>query len=405
MDLPKNLLLLLILLGIPVAAPFVEVQGLHSVAWADDDDDDEDDDDDDARAELIISGLTPDDVDALTRRGFLVTQVAQSDLLAEEVSRVLAPQGLGPTTALREVARLAPEATGARNDLFLRSPVGMYRPQGEPCGETCKPFALTSWTPEFLTCTLPTPIGVVDTGVDLSHPALAGAEIQLETVRRADRRPSDRTHGTGVVSLLVGQPGSRVVGIAPRAKVIAVDVFHRAGSTDATDAFDLIAALDVLAAHGASVINMSLSGPENLLLQRAVARLADRGTTIVAAAGTPSGAGSGYPARYDGVFAVAAVDQSLKASRLSARGDHIALSAPGIGIPVAALGGSSRLASGTSFAAPFVSAAVAITKAQAGGDRHVTIETLRGLAKDLGAPGRDPIFGWGLVQFPPMGGC
>lgn len=417
MNLPKNLLMLF-LLGIPAVAPFVEAQGIHSIAWADDDDDDDnddndddddgdddDDDDDDARTELIISGLTPEDVNALTRRGFLVTQAAQSDLLSEQINRVLAPQGLGPTAALREVSRLAPEATGARNDLFLRSPVGTYQPQGEPCGESCKPFALTSWTPVFLTCALAAPIGVVDTGVDLSHPALAGAEIEIETVRRADRRPSDRAHGTGVVSLFVGQPGSRVVGIAPRAKVIAVDVFHRVGNTDATDAFDLISALDVLAARGARVINMSLSGPENALLRRAVARLADHGMTIVAAAGTPSGTRSGYPARYDGVFAVAAVDQSLKPSRLSARGNHIALSAPGIGIPVAAPGGHSRLASGTSFATPFVSAALAIAKTQAGGDGRVTIETLQSLAKDLGAPGRDPIFGWGLVQFPPMKGC
>ncbi|MCC7253279.1 MAG: S8 family serine peptidase [Hyphomicrobium sp.] len=239
----------------------------------------------------------------------------------------------------------------------------------------------------------------------MSHPILAGAEIELETVRRADRRPSDPAHGTGVVSVLVGRPGSRVVGIAPRAKVIAVDAFHRAGRTDATDAFDLIAALDVLAARGARVINMSLSGPENVLLQRAVARFAERGTTIVAAAGTPSGTGSGYPARYEGVFAVAAIDQSMRPSRLSARGAHIVLSAPGVGIPVAAPGGTSRLASGTSFATPFVSAAVAVAKAQAGGDSAATAATLQALAKDLGAPGRDAVFGWGLVQFPPIGGC
>lgn len=413
MDMPRNILLL-ILLGIPVLAPFVDAQGVHSIAWADDDndddddaaDDEDDDDDDDARAELIISGLTPQGADALTRRGFRVTHATQSGLLADGLARVLAPQGLGPMAALREVSRLAPDAVGARNDLFQRSPVGAYHPQGEPCGESCKPFMLTNWTPIFLTCTLTTPIGVVDTGIDLSHPAFTGADIEIETVRRTDRRPSDRTHGTGVVSLLVGQPGSHVVGIAPRAKVIAIDAFHRVGRTDAADAFDLITALDALAGRGVRVINLSLSGPDNELLQRAVGRLVERGTAIVAAAGTPSsGAVSGYPARYDGVFAVAAVDQSLRPSRLSARGDHIALSAPGIGIPVAAPGGSARLASGTSFATPFVSAAAAINQMQAGGDGRVSIDALQNLATDLGAPGRDPIFGWGLVQFPPISGC
>jgi subtilisin family serine protease len=234
---------------------------------------------------------------------------------------------------------------------------------------------------------------------------LAGADVEVETVRRGDRRASYRAHGTGVVSLFVGQPDSRVMGIAPRAKVIAVDAFHRSGRTDATDVFDLIAALDLLAARGVGVINMSLSGPDNVLLERAVAKLTERGATIVAAAGTPSGARSGYPARYEGVLAVAALDQKLKPSRLSARGAHIALSAPGVGIPVAGEGGSSRLASGTSFAAPFVAAAFAVAKAQAKGDARATVDTLQGLAKDLGAPGRDPIFGWGLVQFPNSGGC
>lgn len=404
-------LLLLVFLGVTALAPLIEMPGTYTAAWADDDDDDDDDngddddDDDDPRAELIISGLTQESAAALTRRGFTVTEMTESDLLAEGVGRVLAPQGLGPAAALREVNRLAPGATGARNDLFLRSPVGTYRPQGEPCGESCKPFVLTGWTPAYLSCVLPAPIGVVDTGVDISHPALAGADVELKTVRRSDRRPSDREHGTGVVSVLVGQPGSRVVGIAPRTKVVAVDAFHRFGRTDATDAFDLIAALDVLADRGVGVINMSLSGPENALLQRAVARLVERGTTIVAAAGTPSGARGGYPARYDGVIAVAAVDQSMKPSRLSARGPHIALSAPGVGIPVAAFGGTSRLASGTSFATPFVSAVVAVIKAKDGGDSIATVEKMQGLAMDLGAPGRDPVFGWGLVQFPEAGGC
>lgn len=91
---------------------------------------------------------------------------------------------------------------------------------------------------------------------------------------------------------------------------------------------------------------------------------------------------------------------------MSARGDHIAFAGPGVGLIVAAPGGGTRSVDGTSFAAPFVTAALAAAAAhdeatQAGGAEQL----LQRKAKDLGAPGRDPIFGWGLVQFPTPANC
>jgi len=411
----QNWLAALLLLTLAMAwtiPPGLETAGFAGPAWADDDDDDNDDDDDRAvrrpratRAELVVAGLSDEQITALTRRGFRVTRSLDSTLLGTGVSRLLGPSGRGPATALREVRRIAPQATAARNDRFVRLPVDRYRPQGEPCDEACPQFALTGWTPSYLSCARTAPIGVVDTRVEREHPALAGAELKLETVRRPDRRPSDAVHGTGVVSLLIGQPGSSITGLVPRATVVAVDAFHRAGGADATDAFDLVAALDVLAAHDVGVVNMSLSGPDNDVLAVAIRRLIARGTLIVAAAGASGGRTGGYPARYEGVVAVAAIDEALKPSRLSARGAHISYAGPGVGIPVAVPGGTSRLASGTSFATPFVSAAAAVARLQDGGGGDTAAARLRTLAKDLGAPGRDPIFGWGLVQFPHVERC
>ncbi len=395
-----------------VAASMFLPTVLLNPAWADDDDgdgDDDDDDDDDRplpRAELVVSGLSDAQTAILERSGFVVVRAVQSELLRDRVTHIFGPRGRTANAALLEVRRIAPNAIAARNDRYVRSRVDRYRPQGEPCGDSCAHFSLTGWTAKFKACPVPVAIGVIDTRVDDTHPALAGAEIEVHTVRRAGHRPSDSAHGTGVVSLLLGQGGAGVVGILPRAKVVAVDPFHRTGSSDATEAFDLIAAFDVLSARNVRVINMSLSGPGNALVEQGIRRLVEQGTTLVAAAGPSSAAGTGYPARYDGVVAVSSVDAALRASRLSARGDHISYAGPGVGIAVAAPDGKSRLATGTSFAAPFVSAAAAIARSRAPGANAATVDDLlRDRARDLGPPGRDPIFGWGLIQFPDLGAC
>jgi subtilisin family serine protease len=64
-------------------------------------------------------------------------------------------------------------------------------------------------------CGVDIPIGVIDTGVDLSHPTLTGAQVAVRTIRSPDRPPSDPDHGTAVVSLLVGRADSEVAGIFP----------------------------------------------------------------------------------------------------------------------------------------------------------------------------------------------
>ena len=100
-------------------------------------------------------------------------------------------------------------------------------------------------------------------------------------------------------------------------------------------------------------------------------------------------------------LAVAAVDRRLKAWARSARGTHIALSAPGVAIWSAEAGGEGRFRDGTSFASPFVAAAVAVLKVQSPRLKPADIaERLRGSAKDLGEAGSDPVFGAGLVQWP-----
>jgi hypothetical protein len=104
------------------------------------------------------------------------------------------------------------------------------------------------------------------------------------------------------------------------------------------------------------------------------------------------------------VIAVASVDSRLRPSRLSARGAHIQFSAPGTGLIVAAANGRVRRVDGTSYATPFVTTAYAVARAQ-GRSTKETTELLARSAKDLGLPGRDAVYGWGVVQFKELPGC
>lgn len=205
--------------------------------------------------------------------------------------------------------------------------------------------------------------------------------------------------------MLVSAHESEVAGLVPGAEILSADAFHANDRDGAADAFDLIAALDWLAGEKVRVINLSLSGPSNALLEKAVKRLREAGHVLVAASGRsdPSGK-TGYPARYADVIAVSAVDLRLRASRLSTRGEHIAFAAPGVGLNVAKPKGGTQRVEGTSFAAPFVSAAAALVAAHQKPGADIR-QMLSAEAKDLGAPGRDPIYGYGLVQYPANPDC
>ncbi len=357
-----------------------------------------------ARVEIVVVGLDAEEQREIERRGFRISAKANSGLLGGEIARVEAPAGQSLRRALRTVRTFAGNVTAEPNDLYRRHVFSRYRAAGQLCGERCEAFALTAWLPSLMQCSVGAAIGVVDTQVDATHQSLVGAKLTTKSLRRADRRPSDPAHGTGVVSLLVGQPGTVVVGIVPTARVLAADAFHRTRQGDTADTYDLITSLDWLADGGVQIINMSLSGPANQALEKAIDATLARGIGVVAAVGRPGEQRTGYPARYDGVLAVSAVDMLLRPSRLSMRGPHVAYAAPGVGLTVAGARGDLARVDGTSFAAPFVTAALAL---QMGRERSTAeaAQSLTATAKDLGAPGRDPVFGWGLVQYANIPDC
>ncbi|QBX36088.1 peptidase S8/S53 subtilisin kexin sedolisin [Paracoccus liaowanqingii] len=385
----------------------------------DDDDDDEDDDDDrPARAEprqaapaplpqrapdeIIVRGLSQADLAQLLSEGF--EQIDRRDLAqGGSLQRLRKPARLSLEDA-RDVVRA--RATAARADFnhYYRTEEAAV-PVADSCpGGLCLARQVIGWQAPSGCGDLPR-IGMVDTGVNAGHETFAGARLQLHSLDPAttSAAPSDALHGTAVAALLVGAPGSRSPGLVPGAELVAVDAFVRAGEDQRSDALTLIAALDWLGAQDLRLINLSLAGPPNDELARQIEALALQDILVVAAAGNLGPrAAPAYPAAYDSVLAVTAVDRRKQVYRRAGRGAHIDLSAPGVEVWTAASIRGARTKTGTSYAAPFATAAAALwLQAEPGLSSADLMARITGSADDLGAPGRDPIFGAGLLTAPP----
>lgn len=355
--------------------------------------------------EIVAVGLSDADVTRFVAIGFTSMGERQIATFGSKITRLRIPARTGTNAAITMVRDTAPSSTVAENVKYGPLSRHVYEAEGATCGDRCEAFELTAWTGDAGRCSAGSRIGVVDTGADLSHTSLAGSKIESRVMRSADRAPSDMLHGTAVLSLLAGKPESNVVGIAHQAQILHADAFHGEGDNARTDVFDLVAAIDWLVSAKVDVLNLSLSGPDNPLLQRAVLAAQNQGIHVVAAAGRPDRSKvTGYPARYDGVIAVGAVDGRLRPSRLSLRGKHVAFAAPGVGLTVAFGKDDVRRVDGTSFATPFVAAAYAMSRARGVPAGEITND-LAGSAQDLGARGRDPVYGWGLVRYTGIPRC
>lgn len=198
-------------------------------------------------------------------------------------------------------------------------------------------------------------IGMVDGGVGES-PALEDATIE----HRGFAGPAEPTgHGTAVASLLVGRKGP-FRGAAPGAAVLVADIYG--GDPAAGSAKAMVSGLAWLASRNVPIVNVSVVGPRNLMVERAVAAMQRRGITIVAPVGNDGPAAPPlYPASQAGVIAVTAVDSTRRAIPEAGRAAHLDYAAPGADMAAAAPGGGFADVRGTSFAAPFVTARLALT--------------------------------------------
>ena len=238
-------------------------------------------------------------------------------------------------------------------------------------------------------------VGMIDSRVDAAHPALVKSHIKARSFARPGAQTPD-FHGTAVASILAGSAVD-YLGLAPNAELYTASVFELDGDHgEIASTVSLIRALDWLMSSGVDVVNISLAGPPNRLLETALQRAAGQDVVIMAAAGNGGPmARPMYPAAYSSVVAITAVDDRQQVFRLANRGDYLALSAPGVDLRHAISGGGYGASSGTSFAVPFAVAAAARQKLLTPGE-DIVARLMRD-AIDIGPPGRDNIYGYGLL--------
>lgn len=321
--------------------------------------------------------------------------------LRGDLWRIRAPAGRGDQRARAELQAALPAAEISRNESYrLNYRVSGVRARGKPDGFVPGPP---------LACARGARLALIDTGVDPLHPALANQPIGVMAVRAVDRVASSTAHGTAVASALVARADAGVPALAAGAGLIAIDAFHKdARGRDVTDAFDFARALDRVAGLDIALLNLSVAGPDHPMVARVIAHLVANGILVVAAAGNDGPrAPPAYPAAYPGVIGVTAVDPDGAPWRGAARGSHIDVAATGVRIALAGPNDAVATFTGTSFAAPIISAVLAGEIGRPGLGPLTTADAatarLAVLARDLGPAGRDDRFGHGWVE--PARGC
>ena len=216
-------------------------------------------------------------------------------------------------------------------------------------------------------------MAVVDTGLDLSHPALAGHLTDPATwydVLGQDTDPSDEPtassglygHGTAVAGLILQ--------VAPEARILPVRALNADGEGTVAS---LAAGIDWAVAHGAQIINVSATSDKDNDLTQAIARAADRGVYVTLAAGNSGDDKVAFPARNStkkdrlGQYAInaGAVNNDATLASWSNYGKALELTAPGVALASAIPGGDYALVNGTSFATPVLSGALALALGEA----------------------------------------
>ena len=333
----------------------------------------------------------PEVFDKLAEEGYLFATITDLPGMGMRLAEVAAPASFDITQVRQGVIDVVGKE---RAEVDLNHIYTAGTRVGSPSEEGVAPRAAISFPADIDQMSLR--IGMIDSDVDTTHPSLASARIQTRSFTPEGAELPD-FHGTAIASIIVADAAG-YKGLAPKAEVYAASVFENDRQRgEIASTVSLVRALDWLMSSGVDVVNVSLAGPPNRLLEAALGRAQEHGVLILAAAGNGGPVAQPmYPAAYDSVVAVTAVDAGGRVFRLANRGAYLDLAAPGVGLLHAKAGGGYTVSSGTSFAVPF--AATAAARLRQLQPTANALELLYDSAEDLGPPGRDEIYGYGLLR-------
>jgi type VII secretion-associated serine protease mycosin len=244
-------------------------------------------------------------------------------------------------------------------------------------------------------------VAVIDTGVDADHPDLTGNVLPgVDNTGRDSQGWEDRDgHGTAMAGVIAGHghgSGDGVLGIAPKAKILP----FQTEQGQLTDTDLLGPAVNEAVRRGAKVISISLAVHKDEAFERAVQEAIKADVVVVGGTGNrPGGFYVGYPAKFPGVVAAGATGRDGKIAAVTVTGDEMVLTAPGVDILSTNRNGGYAVGVGTSFSTAIIAGAAAVVRSKYP-ELNATqvIHRLTATAKDEGAPGRDPQYGFGRLD-------
>jgi subtilisin family serine protease len=333
------------------------------------------------RGQLLL--LSPDAASLAAVAGAGFTIEHESALVGLDTRLLVLRVTGGTARALQRLQTLDPAGSYDFNHIYLES-AGPAGPATPPAAAAADGAAAPPVVAR---------LGLIDSGVDAGHGAFAGSVLHRHGCGGA---AEPAPHGTAVASLLIGHTGA-FQGAAPGAELYAADVFcglPTGGSVDAVaDAFAW------LVGERVAVINVSLVGPPNRMLESIVRNVVARGFLVVAAVGNDGPAAPPlYPAAWPGVVGVTGIDARGRVLPEAERGPQVKFAAPGADMAAARPPHGYVLVRGTSFAAPIVAALLAPGLAvpdPAAAAR--AIEALAARARHSGKADPDAAYGYGVV--------
>lgn len=308
-----------------------------------------------------------------TRVGFQVTDDELEPYLGIRIVTLAIPRKMNVRQAVQLIHRAAPAMIVDYNHIYEPSGSALLPVAGAVLASSPRHRPARKGRQAGVVQPLrgPTRIAMIDGGV-ASHASLARASI-VQQGFAGD--PQSTGHGTAVGSLLVGDQGP-FHGAARGAQLFVADVYG--GNPAAGSVTSIVRALSWAASKSPSVVNISLVGPGNAALARAISAVQARGIQVVAAVGNDGPAAPPqYPASYPGVVAVTGVDGQGRALPEAGRSGHLDFAAPGADMIAAFPGKGFAIVRGTSFAAPLAAARLALT----GSYQRVALEARPGKGK------------------------
>jgi hypothetical protein len=343
------------------------------------------------RNEILGLGPTDAALDHARSLGFIVDREQTIGGMNVRLLVFRAPQGMSTKKALRTLRDADPGGSYDYNHIY--SGGGALSRGGRESADMTDQDAPSSARAATKPSQSRVRIGLLDSGVDVTHPVFRESVVHAWG---CGNHAVPAAHGTAVASLLIGR--SEVFhGVHPDADLYAADVYCGRPTGGAVDT--LVAAFGWLVQERVPVINVSLVGPKNAMLEKVIGDLIAGGYIIVAAVGNDGPAAPPlYPASYQHVVGVTAVDAHRHVLIEAARGPQVMFASPGADLAAAGSDHAYAAVRGTSFAAPFVAALLAsgLTAPNAA-DAAAAIDALAKTAVDLGPSGRDLTYGFGLV--------